>query len=141
MKINLMTDYAVRVICSIYKSDKGTITSNYMSKTEEISHGVLMKVLRELRENEIVASHQGRGEIAGGYTLKKSIKEITVLDIIEIMEGTIILEKIGKNGSKRIEDIENNEVLKEYRRVSQVLREELKRNTLYDILNGMKHKE
>jgi len=60
MKINLMTDYAVRVICSIYKSEKGILTSNHISRVEEIPHGVLMKVLRQLRERNYKVSSRKR---------------------------------------------------------------------------------
>jgi Predicted transcriptional regulator len=137
MKINLMTDYAVRVICSIYENEKGIITSNYISENEKIPHGVLMKVLRELRIKEIIVSHQGRGEISGGYSLAKSIKEITFLDILEIMEGAIMLENIGQRNSKpqEIVGVKNEKITKEYKRISQVLRKELGKNSLYEILN------
>jgi Predicted transcriptional regulator len=136
MKINLMTDYAVRVICSIYKSEKGILTSNHISRVEEIPHGVLMKVLRQLRESKIIKSHQGRGELVGGYTLGASAKNITVLDIIEIMEGAIALENIRNKKNNKIENIEEDEILKEYRRFSQVFRKEMQKNTIYEILNG-----
>jgi Predicted transcriptional regulator len=135
MKINLMTDYAVRVIRSIYKSEKGIVTSNYIARTQEISHGVLMKVLRKLRENKIIVSHQGRGEIVGGYSLGNLARETTFLDIIEIMEGAIMLENIGNRGEKKIGNIEKDEILKEYQRYSQVIREEMKKHTLYEILD------
>ena len=140
MKINLMTDYAVRVIRCIYESEKGIVTSNYMAKKEEIPHGVLMKVLRELRENEIVVSHQGRGEVSGGYTLGEAVKKITMLDIVEIMEGAIALENIGKKGSKRNEDIESDAILREYRRVSKILRKEMQKSTIYELLKENKQK-
>ena len=136
MKINLMTDYAVRVICSIYKSEKGILTSNHISRVEGIPHGVLMKVLRQLRESEIIKSHQGRGELVGGYTLGVAAKNITVLDIIEIMEGAIVLENIRNKKNNKIENIEEDEILKEYRRFSQVFRKEMQKNTIYEILNG-----
>ena len=130
-----MTDYAVRVIRCIYESKKGIVTSNNMSKTEGIPHGVLMKVLRQLREKGIVLSHQGRGEVSGGYTLGKSVKEITVLEIIELMEGAIMLENLRNKGNSTTTDVKEDAILREYQRVSQILRSEMKRNSLYEILN------
>jgi Predicted transcriptional regulator len=140
MKINLMTDYAVRVICCIYESEKRIVTSNNISKKKEIPHGVLMKVLRELREKKIVVSHQGRGEVTGGYTLGEVAKEITMLDIVETMEGDIVLENIRKKEIKTIEDIEADAILREYRRVSQILRKEMQKKTIYEILKDNKQK-
>jgi Predicted transcriptional regulator len=135
MKINLMTDYAVRVIRCIYENEKGIVTSNNMSQTEGIPHGVLMKVLRQLREKGIVLSHQGRGEVSGGYTLGKSVKEITMLEIIELMEGAIMLENLRNKGNSTTTDVKEDAILREYQRVSQILRSEMKRNSLYEILN------
>jgi Predicted transcriptional regulator len=134
MKINLMTDYAVRVICSVYENDRGMMTSNQISQKEEIPHGVLMKVLRVLRENGLVMSHQGRGEISGGYTLAKSLKEVTFLDIVEIMEGDIVLENI--RNKKIVKSNVDDLMLSEYRKYSQAICNEMKKNTLYEILNG-----
>jgi Predicted transcriptional regulator len=132
MKIKLTTDYAVRVICFIHKNSPGLITSNQISLEENISHGVLMKVLKRLRESGILHSHQGRGKISGGYTLERSIKTMTVLDIIEIMEGKVVLENIGgKDHIQRGDD----KILQEYRRMGQILRSEMNQKSLYEILN------
>jgi Predicted transcriptional regulator len=134
MKINLMTDYAIRIICAIYENEKGVVTSNYISKQEEIPHGVIMKVLRELREKSIVVSHQGRGEVVGGYALGKSMKEITMLEIIETMEGVIALENIRNKSNSKSLTMASDIILKEYQRLSKVLREEMKKRSLYEIL-------
>jgi len=130
----------VRVIRCIYESEKGIVTSNYMAKKEEIPHGVLMKVLRQLRENEVVVSHQGRGEFTGGYTLGEAVKKITMLDIVETMEGAIVFENIRNKGNKINVDIESDTILREYRRVSQILRKEMQKKTIYEILKDNKQK-
>jgi Predicted transcriptional regulator len=135
MKIKLTTDYAVRVIYSMYNSEYEVITSNSIAKKELIPHGVLMKVLKQLREGGVIASHQGRGEVSGGYTLAKSLKQITILEIVEIMEGPIALEEVRKKTAKNTENIEDNGLLLEYQRVGESLRSEMKKRTLYDILN------
>jgi Rrf2 family protein len=138
MKIKLTTDYAIRVVFYMYnKRQEGNevITSNAIAKEESIPHGVLMKVLKELRESRIIASHQGRGEISGGYTLASSLKQITILDIVEIMEGPIALENVRKRGAKEEEPVEENGILQEYRRVSEGLRNEMRKVTLYEVLH------
>jgi Predicted transcriptional regulator len=129
MKINLMTDYAMRVIGCIYENEREMVTSNYISEMEKIPHGVLMKVLRKLRDNQIIVSHQGRGQVSGGYSLGRTTDKLFVLNVIEIMEGKIELEKIGKKEIQR-----DDEFFKEYKRINDVVRREMERYSLYEIL-------
>ena len=131
----MMTDYAIRTIMCIHGSEKGLTTSKVISGQGEIPHGVLMKVLQILRLNNIVESHRGRGGIAGGYSLKRAASKVTMLDVIEIMEGPL---DFPKNlvpeitiAEKRTHNV--SAITREYDRISQLLREELQRNTLADI--------
>jgi Predicted transcriptional regulator len=134
MRINLMTDYAVRIVCCMHECEEGVITSSQISKKEGISHGILMKVLKQLREEGIVISYRGRGQVVGGYKLRRTVKEITLLDIIEMMEGTLKLENIRSRGEGTTIYIGDDMILAEYRRLSEVFRNEMKKNTLYEIL-------
>lgn len=91
MKMNKMTNYAIRTLRTIYRDQETVVTSRKISLQEGISQGVLMKILRRLKSNGIVRSHQGRGELSGGFSLIKSPDEMTILEIILIMEDGIRL--------------------------------------------------
>jgi len=93
MKINKMTDYAIRAIRVIHIGQNTVVTSKVIAEKEGIPHGVLMKVLRQLRQNGIVQSHQGRGELTGGFSLVKSPKELTLLEVMEAIEGSLSLNE------------------------------------------------
>jgi len=67
------------------------VTTATISEKEHISQGVIMKILKLLREANIVSSHQGRGDISGGFSLKRDVKELTLYDVILAMEGPITL--------------------------------------------------
>lgn len=84
MQLNITTDYAIRTV--LYLAIQGKITpSNEISERMGIPKNYLLKITRKLSEAGIISRHKG---IYGGFALKKKPKEITLLDIIEIMEGT-----------------------------------------------------
>ena len=133
-----MTDYAVQIIRCIHESEKEIVTSKEIAEKEGISHGVLMKVLRILRLNGFLISHQGRGEVAGGYSLNRSIRDMTLLDIIECMEGTVtIAEPLDEDEQSQLSK-GSTQILKEYQRVSTLLRKELGRYSILELLEENK---
>lgn len=136
MKLNLTTDYAIRAIKCIYESQEGMVTAKYISEKLHISQGVLMKVLSRLRMGNIIVSHRGRGQVTGGFSLNQSAKNVTFLEIIEIMEGPLAL-----GVSSQSPDIAGREAQQqrgingEYCRLNKVFREELGRYSLKEIFS------
>jgi len=91
MKVNKMTIYAFQIIKRIYMQGGGIVTSKYIAEKERISQGVVMKTLRILQSKGIVISHQGRGEISGGFSLIINIRDLSVCELLTIMEGEFSL--------------------------------------------------
>ena len=87
MKIKQSTFYAFRILYRIDKGKDRVVTSKEIAEKEGYSPGMILKILRVMGQNGIVRAHQGRGEAGGGFSLEKSIDEITFLEIIRIMEG------------------------------------------------------
>ena len=82
MQLNLTTDYAIRTV--IYLAEKNDIASApEIGEAVAVSENYLMKVLHRLKETGIVEGRQGKN---GGYSLQKSPSEISLWDIISIME-------------------------------------------------------
>lgn len=89
MRINRMTEYALRIIRAISESPTELITSEEIAARENLTPGIILKIMRVLRKEGVVCSHRGRGKIAGGFTLNMPLDQITLLFIIELMEGQI----------------------------------------------------
>ncbi len=112
MKLNKMTSYGIRVIHCIAEKEGETVTSKYIHEREDIAQGILMKVLRMLREGGLIVSHQGRGGVTGGYTLARPGDEISVGSVIEAMEGGVNLypstdaEAYGEENHRIYEELE-----------------------------------
>ena len=132
MKINRMTTYAIRVIVRLYTEGEELITTKTLSEKENISQGVLMKVLLPLKKAKIVSSHQGRGNISGGFKLDKNIKNITIYDVIRTMEGDICF---NKSTDEDVSYQDTKKVFKEIQRVNDLLIKEFSRYSIYEILN------
>ena len=83
MYINLESDYAVRIVSFLCRDGM-----KYDAKTIAENTGVTLrfalKILRKLVAAGIVKSYKGT---QGGYKIAKPADEITLLDVIETMEG------------------------------------------------------
>lgn len=95
MQLKLTTDYAIRTI--VYLATQSGITSvAEIGSKMGISENYLMKVLKALKDAGLVAGYQGK---RGGYAISKKPEEISLWDIVEVMEGTTkvnrCLEKDG----------------------------------------------
>jgi len=94
MKINQSTFYAFRILYRLDEGEGRVVTSKEIAEKEGYSTGMILKLLRIMGQEGIVYAHQGRGEAGGGFTLEKSIDEITFLELVRIMEGVDLCANI-----------------------------------------------
>ncbi len=93
MHLALETDYAVRMVSVLCDKHRDGITSLGAAVlcTEACVHKpTALKVLRSLKDKGILHSVLGAG---GGYSLAKAPESISLLDVIEAMEGKIQLSR------------------------------------------------
>ena len=84
MQLKLTTDYAIRTV--VYLATQSGITSvAEIGSKMGISENYLMKVLKALKDAGLVAGYQGKRV---GYAISKNPEEISLWDIVEVMEGT-----------------------------------------------------
>lgn len=87
MHITRKTMYAIKAIIFIasVKEDRLSTISE-ISEFEKIPREYIAKILKELSDKGFLISYRG---IHGGYKLRRSLAEITFLDILEAMQGRI----------------------------------------------------
>jgi len=86
--------YGVVATHYIYKhQSQGAIKSATISQALELPQNYLEQILLILKKSDILQSVRGAH---GGYLLKKDPKEITVLEIIESLDGTIFEVPTGE---------------------------------------------
>lgn len=85
MKINRATDYAVRVVVHLAASPVGQkVPLNVLAEVAGVRQSFLSKILQQLVRQGLVMSFAGSG---GGFCLNLDPEHVTLLQVIEAMEG------------------------------------------------------
>jgi len=87
MQLSRKADYALRAVKHLSTLPKGKLGSiNSIAATEAIPREFLAKILKDLTRGGILISFQG---VTGGYRLTGAPKDISFLDVIEVIEGPV----------------------------------------------------
>ena len=93
--ITRATDYAIRVLVYMSKKNYGELsTKKEVSERCKIPISFLAKIVQILSKNRIINIKKGP---QGGYILTKKPADITLLEVIELMEGRIFLNHCIKD--------------------------------------------
>lgn len=84
MQLNVTTDYAIRTVLYLGQCKK-LASATEISNEMKIPRGYLEKVLSKLKKAEYISSDLG---VRGGYRLNMTLEEITLGDVIRLMENT-----------------------------------------------------
>lgn len=91
MQLNQATDYAFRAVLHLAKLPHNTIVNGQtLAEKEQIPQRFLLKIMRSLTGAGIIKSYRG---VDGGFSLAKEAGEITLLSVIEAMEGTLSIHR------------------------------------------------
>jgi Rrf2 family protein len=87
MQLSRKADYALRAVKHLSTLPKGKLGSiNSIAAAEAIPREFLAKILKDLTRGGILVSFQG---VTGGYRLTNAPKDISFLDVIEVIEGPL----------------------------------------------------
>jgi len=87
MKLSRKSDYALRAVRHLSTLPKEKLGSiNSISEAERVPREFLAKILKDLTRGGVLKSFQG---VTGGYRLAKPAKDVSYLNIIEIIDGPL----------------------------------------------------
>ena len=87
MKLTRAVEYAIRATLQLARWEGGTpIACRRLADEENLPERFLLQILRTLVEQGVLHSTRG---VEGGYRLSRSACEISVLQVIEAVEGPI----------------------------------------------------
>lgn len=134
MNISQESDYALRAISAMYSYGKeNRIEAKYIAEKENIPIRFLFKILRKLCEKGIVKSYRG---VNGGYKLNVELKDITLKDIVEVIQGPIRINKCTDNPDNCLLCSHGCKFYSEMLTVEKEIQQILSKRSIEDILTG-----
>lgn len=102
MQITRQADYAVRAVLHLARRENQRVATNVIANEQRIPPSFLAKIVSQLSIAGLL--HTSRGA-RGGVTLARAPKDISLLEVIEAIDGPIQLnECVGENGACNFSD-------------------------------------
>lgn len=101
MKLSVKVDYACRVLAQLakYHGTDELAHIEQMAAIEAVPANYLVQILSELRNGGLITSRRGK---QGGYALARPPRDITLYDIVKLIEGDLLeLNGSGEGHSGR----------------------------------------
>jgi Rrf2 family protein len=89
MRITLESDYALRIVSELARGGD-IVDANTLAESTSVTLRFALKILRKLVHGDLVSSYKG---VRGGYKLKVAPENITLKDVIELIDGPIAIAR------------------------------------------------
>lgn len=134
-RVNRQTDYAARVVLALAKKPQGTrVSSAEVGREMLIPPALLQRIVAELSNGGFIKTQPGR---EGGITLAQDPSQITLLQIVEWFEGSLVISDcILKQGECPFED--RCPVSCQWKRLNDLMRDEMSRITFDQLVEDGK---
>ena len=88
IRITKVTDYGFVLLSRMVSSGEECHNARAVSEATHIPLPMVSKILKSLTRSGLLASHRG---VKGGYTLARPAGEISVIEIIDALEGPVAI--------------------------------------------------
>ena len=131
MHITLETDYAIRIVHCLAKAEKRMDAKNIAESTG-VTLRFSLKILRKLVAGGIVCSFKGT---QGGYEMAKPAGQVSLYDVVQIVEGPFYMSRCMEEGFVCTRDKEGPcKVQRVFQELSQTVKERLSAVTFDQVL-------
>jgi len=89
MRITLESDYALRILTELAEYED-VVDANTLSEATSVTIRFTLKILHKLVKHGFVSSYKGA---KGGYKLKLPTDQITLKNVIELIDGPIVIAR------------------------------------------------
>ena len=128
MRITNEADYALRIMAALASGEK-SLDAKSISEQSNIPYRFTLKILRKIVSAGYLRSRRG---VNGGYELAVPASEITLKDIIEVIDGDIAINRCL--GSDRCPNSPECKVREHMANISEMIAEELSKVTFADLV-------
>ena len=128
-----MTDYAVVCLGMLSRKPGYPMSATELSKETGITLYTVQKLLKVIvSKSDLISAHRGA---LGGYVLNRNSSEISVVEIIEALEGPITLTACVENSENLCESSDICFLGGKWNKVNNIIRKTLNDISLNDLLN------
>ena len=132
MMISTRGRYALRILIDLAEHQKdGYITLKEAADRQQISEKYLESIVKDLVRAKVIEGLRGKG---GGYRLSRPADEINVLDILCLMEGTLVPVACLEAGSRPCPRMSDCRTLPIWEGLDKVISEYLSTYTVQDLI-------
>ena len=97
LKVTRLADYAVSIIYAFSGSEKEILSSQDIIEKTKLHKATVNKLLAQLVKKKLLEPFRGT---KGGYRLKKGLENISIRELIEAIEGPVLLtDCLNKNAN------------------------------------------
>ena len=89
------SDYGIRAVVCLAGTDRELVTAAEIARDMAVPRGFLHQVLQDLQRAGLVRSVSGR---RGGYALDRPAEDISILEVLEALEGPLDLGQCALRG-------------------------------------------
>ncbi len=123
--------YALRVLVDLAEQDSDRyITLREIAERQEISEKYLESIVKELVKIGFLDGLRGKG---GGYRLGRSAEELNVLEVLQVMEGSLVPVACLEEGARSCARASSCRTLPLWKGLNQVVTDYLKGFTIRDL--------
>ncbi len=133
MKISTKGRYGLRALIDLaINMDSENVSIKAISERQNISERYLEQIFSLLRKAGIILGRKGA---QGGYSLGKNISELTILEILKVLEGDSIFIDINDKEENELEDFVNKNLWKD---INKIINDYFINITLEDLVDDYK---
>ena len=88
IKVSRMADYAILLVCKMSSVEDKVYSAHELSTISALKITTISKILTKLTKAKVTNSIRG---VAGGYKLMMKAEDISICDIIDIIDGQVAL--------------------------------------------------
>jgi len=132
MKLSTRSRYGIRSLIDLSKNyESRPVSVKDISTRQKISERYLENIFNDLKNAGILGSVKGKG---GGFYLERPIESVTIFDIIEVLEGTVMLVSCDdENGACKMSAQCYTRGM--WKNLNEKLRESMKQIKLIDVID------
>lgn len=131
IRMTRLTDYGIVLLTWMAREEDGGVhNARDLSREVRLPLPTVNKILKTLTRQGLLESHRG---VKGGYSLARSPRSISVLDVITATEGPVALTECSTEPRSGCEHEGTCPVEEPWQRINRVIRRALEKVTLAEM--------